>query len=137
MSHFTQLHTKITEVTHLVTALADVGYAEVEVHEAAQPLFGYRGDARPRRAHVIVRRGRVGPAANDLGFERQRDGTFRAWISEFDARRHNRAWLGRLEARYVYHATRATLTRQGFSVVGEETDRDGTVRLTLTRQAGY
>jgi hypothetical protein len=137
MSHFTQLRTKITDVPHLVAALGDVGYETVEVHESAQQLYGYLGDVRAQRAEVIVRRAHVGVSSNDLGFERQPDGTFRAWISDFDARKHNEAWLHRLEARYAYHATRATLAQQGFSVIGEETDRDGTVRLVLTRQVGY
>ncbi|MBL7497507.1 DUF1257 domain-containing protein [Frankia sp. CNm7] len=135
MSHFTQLRTKITELEHLVAALADVGYATVETHDEARPLRGYQGDRRRQRAHVIVRRQHVGAASNDLGFERQEDGTFRAWISEYDVRELGAGWLGRVEARYAYHATRATLARQGFSVAREETDRDGTVRLVLTRQA--
>ena len=137
MSHFTRLQTKIKEVEPLVAALADVGYPTVEVHEEAVPLRGWLGDRRQQQAHVVVRRRHVGRLSNDIGFERQADGTFQAWISDYDRHRHDQKWLRRLEARYAYHATRQTLARQGFSVVGEEQEADGTIRLVLRRQVGY
>lgn len=133
MSHFTTLRTQITDIDALVAALADVGYRDVEVHDHAQPLFGYRGDVRSERAHVIIRRRHVGHASNDIGFERQPDGRFRAVISEYDRARYNETWLGRLTARHAYHATARTLAAQGFDLVDEQTDRDGTVRLVLRR----
>ena len=44
MSHFTVIKTQLRDQIALVKALADVGYARVELHEAAQPLVGYQGD---------------------------------------------------------------------------------------------
>lgn len=133
VSHFTTLRTRITDRAALVAALSDVGYPEVEVHDDAQPLYGYQGDVRAQRAHVIVRRRHVGHSSNDLGFEQGADGTYRAVISEYDSARHGEAWLRRLTARHAYHATRATLTAQGFDLVDERSERDGTVRLVLRR----
>lgn len=133
MSHFTTLRTRITDRDALVAALADVGYPDVEVHDQAQPLYGFQGDRRAQRAHVIVRRQHVGAASNDLGFEQQADGHFTAVISEFDRHRHDEKWLRRVTARHAYHATTATLTSQGFDLVDERSERDGTVRLVLRR----
>lgn len=51
MSHYTTLDTTIVSTEFLVQALADLGFADVEVHEAAQPLVGWRGifgRTRPR-----------------------------------------------------------------------------------------
>jgi hypothetical protein len=133
VSHFTTLRTQITDTDALVAALADMGYDEVEVHDEAQPLIGYLGDTRRQRAHVIVRRRHVGRVSNDIGFERQADGHFTAVISDYDRPRHGEAWLARLTARHAYHAAATTLAAQGFDLVDEQTDRDGTVRLVLRR----
>ena len=56
----------------------------IEIHKEPQALYGYQGDIRSEKAHIIIRRQNVGTAANDLGWERQPDGTYRAWISEYD-----------------------------------------------------
>ena len=135
MSHFTTLVTQITDIDALVAALADVGYGNVEVHDLSQPLYGYQGDMRPERAHVIVRRKHVGEASNDIGFERQPEGEYRAWISEFDRHTHDERWLGQVTARHAYHLTQKTLTRQGFNLVDEHNEHDGTVRMVLRRMA--
>lgn len=133
MSHFTTLKTSITDADALVAALADVGYPTVEVHEEAVALYGYEGDRRRQRAHVVIRREHVGEASNDIGFERQPDGRYRAWISEYDRRRHDEGWLTRVTARHAYHATQRTLAAQGFNFVDEQQDPDGTVRMVLRR----
>lgn len=133
MSHFTTLTTQLTDTDALIAALADVGYDQIETHDQAQPLYGYQGDQRADRAHVIVRRRHVGRLSNDIGFLRQPDGRFLAVISDYDRARHDQAWLGRLTARHAYHVTTKTLATQGFDLVEEEAERDGTVRLVLRR----
>lgn len=135
MSHFTTLKTQITDAEALVAALADVGYNAVEVHDNAQPLKGYLGDRRRQRAHAIIRRKHIDRASNDIGFERQPDGYFRAVISDYDRAKHNEKWLGRVTARHAYHATTKTLAAQGFDLVREEQDHDGTMRMVLRRVA--
>ncbi len=133
MSHFTTLSTQLTDVDALCAALREVGYSEVEMHDQPQPLFGYQGDRRPERAHVIIRRQHVGSASNDLGFVRQDDGRFLAVISDYDRHRHDQAWLGRVTARHAYHVTAKTLAAQGFDLTSETTEQDGTVRMVLRR----
>jgi hypothetical protein len=63
MSHFTRLQTRLVDAGALVKALADMGFAHVEVHDQPQHLFGYRGDRRPETAEVIVRRKYIGPTS--------------------------------------------------------------------------
>lgn len=135
MSHFTTLQTQITDQESLVAALNDVGFSQVEVHAEAQPLRGYMGDRRAQRAHVIVRRQHVGEASNDIGFERGTDGSYNAWISEYDHDHYHydEGWLGKVTARHAYHATQKTLVNQGFNVVQEQSAEDGTVRMVLRR----
>ncbi len=68
----------------LLAALAELGYGEVEEGEAL-PLYGYRGDRRVETAEIVVRRGHVGQASNDLGFARTPAG-YVPIISEYDQR---------------------------------------------------
>ena len=68
----------------LIAALGDLGYTEIERGEEL-PLFGYRGDMRAERAHLVVRRKHIGTASNDLGFARTSQG-YTPIISEYDQR---------------------------------------------------
>jgi Protein of unknown function (DUF1257) len=132
MSHFTTLRTQIADVKALQTALADLGFKDVEVYEKAQPLHGYRGDERQQTAEVIVRRRHIGLLSNDLGFKRNATGTFDAIISDFDRRTYSQEWLDRLTQRYAYHVARAKLEEQGFVLTSEE-QKDGKIHLVLRR----
>jgi hypothetical protein len=62
----------------LLSALADLGYNEVEEGEAL-PLYGYQGDRRQETAAIVVRRRHLGSASNDL------DGYLPS-VSEYDQR---------------------------------------------------
>ena len=135
MSHFTRIKTRITDKAALVKALGDVGYKTVEAHGTPQHLYGFLGDRRAQTAEVIVRRKYIGWLSNDVGFSRSADGSFEAIISNYDRRKHSRAWLDRLTQRYAYHVARAKLQEQGFDLVSEETPRDGRIHLVLRRLA--
>jgi hypothetical protein len=131
MSHFTRLRTRITDVPALTKALADVGFKTVEVHDTPQHLYGFMGDPRAQTAEVIVRKKHIGWLSNDIGFQRQPDGTFEALISEYDRRKYSPQWLEKLTQRYAYHAARAKLAEQGFDLVSEDTAKDGRIHLVL------
>ena len=135
MSHYSEVVIEFTDEGCLVAALNRLGFqGKVEVHREAQPLYGYQGDVRPQKANIIIRREHVGPAANDLGFERQPDGKYRAWISEFDQRQngYNDAWMGKLKQAYGIEKARAEARKRGYRVSEQKLD-DGRVRLTLRR----
>jgi hypothetical protein len=107
MSHYVECTPGFKDRTALIEALVAVGFdrSQIEVHEQAVPLYGYQGDERPQRAHIVIRRAHVGRAANDVGWERLPDGTYRAWISEFDSRhRFSPALQNRIKQEYAYHA---------------------------------
>jgi len=135
MSHYCEVAIELTDEGCLVAALSRLGFqGKVEVHQEAQTLYGYKGDARPQKAHIIIRRQHVGRAANDLGFERQADGKYRVWVSEFD-QSHNgydNAWLGRLKQAYGIEKVRKEAKKRGYRIAEEKQD-NGTVRLVLRR----
>jgi hypothetical protein len=135
MSHYTVIETQFASAEHLVEALRDMGFAEVELHAEPQPLVGWMGDRRETLANVIVRRKHVGACSNDIGFLQTPSGYFEAQISDFDQVRFGPAWMRGLTQRYAYHVATDMLAAQDFETVQESREQDGTIRLTLRRMA--
>lgn len=133
MSHYVECCPGFKDREALVEALVAVGFdrSQIELHQDAVALYGYRGDERPQRAHIVIRREHVGQAANDVGWERLPDGTYRAWISEYDQRhRFIEAMQNRIKQEYAV----AALSRQARSV-GRTVERcpraDGAIELRI------
>lgn len=119
MSRYCSVKTEFTDQDALVAALIEMGWTQdqIEVHEAAEHLFGYQGDQRNEMAHIIIRRHNVGRASNDVGFFRKSDGTYSAIISDYDKGKLNNAWMGKLRGEYAVSRVRQqvrgrTITRE-------------------------
>jgi Protein of unknown function (DUF1257). len=131
MSHFTIIKTQLRDRDLLCQALQKMGFDTVELHDTPQPLYGYEGDMRPERAEVIVRRQFIGELSNDIGFQKQKDGSYSAIISDFDRWQYDQQWLGKLGQCYGYLALLKSAQEQGLTVDVAETLADGTIRLVL------
>lgn len=134
MSLYLEMTTEFSDVECLKKALEELGFkGKVEVHQTAQNLYGYHGDIRPQKAHVIIRRQYVGGASNDLGFERQVNGTYKAIISEYDEKcGYNGKWLGKLKQAYTVEKIAKEAVRSG-RTVHKTKDANGKVRLVLVK----
>jgi hypothetical protein len=126
MSHFTRLKTRLKVREHLIAALEDLGY---ECEEGTVEVRGFGGN----RTSVDIRV-RTKSAGYDIGFRRNGGGYelvadwwgIREWTQE--------SFLGAVTQRYAYRAARAALEQeQDFSLVSEEVDEDGRIRLVLRR----
>lgn len=88
MSEYVTYNTRaIRNQEVLLAALAELGWdqGKVEVHEQPVALYGYHGDQRPEKAHIVIRRNQTGVgSSNDIGFVRQDDGTYKPIISAYD-----------------------------------------------------
>lgn len=135
MSHYTTLKTVFVSEEHLVLALQDMGFSDVERHDEAQPLVGWMGDTREARAEVIIRRKHLSGSSNDIGFARRADGRFEAMISDYDRRHYGNLWLGHLAQRYAYRVARDVLAGQGFDLVEESVGADRQIHLCVRRAA--
>ena len=120
MSAYHTQKTQYKDRDCLVEALAEMGYATVEVHDEAQNLVGYHGDTRSQKANVIVRRQYVGNAANDLGFVKQADGTYSAIVSAYDSGKHNAQWMTKLKVAYTEKVDMKTAKNRGFKFLGKK-----------------
>ncbi len=140
MSEYVIIATTFTDGGHLVEALSDLGFPRdtIEVHDRPVTLSGYRGDARPERAEIVIRRQWVGPGANDIGFARQGDSSFRAIISEYDQRTpgargpYDQAFLGRLAQAYALRTIQHQYRARGYRVQVHR-QSDGTIQVLAER----
>ncbi len=87
MSHFVECQTEFKDPEALVAAIIECGFTEdqIEIHAESTQLYGYQGDVRSQQAHIVIRRQHIATGANDVGWERQDDGSHKAWISEYDS----------------------------------------------------
>jgi uncharacterized protein DUF1257 len=140
MSEYVIIATAFIDAAHLVDALVDVGFPRdtIEVRDHPVTLYGYRGDARPERAEIVIRREYVGRDSNDIGFARQADGTFRAIISEYDQRTagtrgpYGAAFLGRLTQAYSLRTIQHHYRARGYQVQVQR-QSDGTIQVVAER----
>ncbi len=120
MSAYGEFSTVMREGRFLVEALSAMGY-QVEVHPDGTPLFGYHGDERPERAHVIIRRAQLDSASNDIGFVRGADGRYRAILSEYDRSiGYDDKWLGKVQQHYKERQTLAMAQAKGYALRSRE-----------------
>jgi hypothetical protein len=139
MSHYSEVQIEFRDGAALVAALLRLGINPdgIKVHKEAQHLYGYQGDKREQKAHIIIRRQYVQAYANDIGFERQEDGSYRAYISDFDRGSdgngaYGTAWQGRLKQAYGVEKARVEAKKRGYRVSEQKMD-DGRVRLVCKR----
>lgn len=122
MSRYVTVRTEFRDGAALVDALMETGnwtVEQIEVHHEPQNLFGYRGDERAEKAHIIIRRKYVGSASNDLGFIKKEDGTYEVVISEYDSNKYGSKWIGKLKSNYIFHKLHRDQKNLGRSVSRE------------------
>jgi hypothetical protein len=120
MSHYTKVRTTLRDADVLAEALKEVGFAEVEVN----------------RAELIIRRRNAAGASADIGFARSPDGSFIAVMDSMDLGRYGTQWLRRLTQAYGHMAALRYALAHGYEVLTDESEHDGTLRLTLRRFTG-
>ena len=138
MSHFTVVEIEATDTACLIEALETIGYkGKIEAHDRPVTLIGY--DGRPRlledqevRAEIVIRRRHLWEAANDIGFARQADARYVAYISEYD-RSVRPTWHTEVVKEYGAAKAAKELRAQGWKV--EVTRAQGQVRVRGVRYA--
>lgn len=99
----------------------------LEESDELMPLKGYGGDFRKQKANLRIK-GRgwghsqnyVGGASNDLGWERQSDGTYAFHVSEFDTGTYNQKWQKKLLQHYSAEVVREVAIEHGYFLESEE-----------------
>jgi len=125
VSHFTKVKTQMVEKQYLLDALKDLQY---QYEDGDVEISGWRG--AKQRAEVKVRTSNAG---YDIGF--RKNGNCYEMIADWWGIQgiSKNSFAEQLNQRYAYHATRAKLESQGFTLVNEDSEKDGQIRLVLRR----
>ena len=125
MSHFSNIKTKIRNLSSLKAALNDMG---IDWKEGSETIRGYRGQTKD--AQVVVEQNNN----YDFGF---------SWNgSEYELVADLQYWqqpltvdgfLRKVTQRYAYHTIIEETTKQGFEVSEQQKNQDGSIRLVLQR----
>lgn len=125
MSHFTTIKTKIVEKEYLKQALSELGH---NYQEGSVQIRGYQGIQTPVAIKIPTKN-----TGYDIGF-RESENAYEIvadWWGIKDIKQEQ--FLQQVSQRYAYHAAKAKLEEQGFSLVGEETLEGERIHLVLRR----
>ena len=125
MSHFTSIKTKIVEKQYLKQALSELGHI---YQEGNVQIRGYQGIQTSVAIKIPTKN-----TGYDIGF-RKIDNAYEIvadWWGIKDINQNR--FLQQVSQRYAYHAAKAKLEEQGFSLVSEETQEGERIHLVLRR----
>jgi hypothetical protein len=114
--------TQMVEKEYLTQALGDLGHTWRE-GPARLGLFGPRVDIK-----VQVR-------GHNIGFRKAGQTYEMVVVGERGWNANRAQFLQQVSQRYAYHAARAKLEEQGFTLASEEVQQDGRIHLVLRRMA--
>jgi hypothetical protein len=134
MSEYLVCDTEMDDLDVILETLEELGFpsSKVVVHATPVNLEGYRGDQRQQQANIVIKRQQVGAASNDIGFEKQNDGSYKAWVSSYDKSKGLGREItgGRMKRLYNKNKTLREAKRHGMRVQSCE-EEDGKIRMKI------
>ncbi len=132
MSEYMVCDTEMTNLEGILETLSELGFPNVSVHETPVNLEGYGGDQRKQKANIVIKRKLVGAASNDIGFEKQKDGSYKAWVSQYDKNKGlgKEITSGRMKRLYSKNMTIREAKRHGMRIQSCE-EEDGRIKLRV------
>ncbi len=123
MSHISRIKTKMEVKEYVLQALKDLGYS----YEEGSQTINSVGDRMQVDIKIHLRMSYdIGLRSTPNGYEIVAD-----WWGVRGVKQ--KEFSDKLMQRYAYLATKAKLEEQGFSLVSEENQKDGQIRLVLRR----
>ncbi|NEP16940.1 MAG: DUF1257 domain-containing protein [Leptolyngbya sp. SIO4C1] len=129
MSHFSQIKTKIRNLSALQSALTDMG---TDWKIGPKAVRGYQG--KTETAEVVIEQAN----GYDVGFKRGDSGDYElvADLQYWQQGLSVDGFLNQVTQRYAYHTVMNETAQQGFQVAEQQTQQDGSIRLVLQRWGG-
>ena len=125
MSHFSNIKTKIRNISSLKAALNDLG---IDWKEGSKSIRGYQGQTR--QAEVVVEQDNnydIGFSWNGSEYELVAD--LQYWQQPLTVD----GFLRKVTQRYAYNTVIEETTKQGFEISQKQKNQDGSIRLVLQR----
>lgn len=129
MSHFSQIKTKLRNISSLQQALNDVG---VRWETGPRVVRGYQG--KTETAEVVIEQDN----GYDLGFKRNDETGDYELVADLQYWQQPLSvdgFLNQITQRYAYHTVLNESQSKGFQVAEQVDNQDGSIRLVLQRWA--
>ena len=131
MSHFTKCALKMTNLSALKQALADMQLKFTEAEQGQSVMVrGYRGDKL--QAAISIDMGRY-----DIGVIANHDGTYDItadwWGVETTKGVSEEEFKNALNQKYQYHNVKQACEAKGYAVEEEVNEEDGSIRLVVRK----
>ena len=127
MSHFSQIRTKIRNLSSLKSALTDL---EVGWKPGPQKVRGYRNQTHEAEIAIEQENGYdIGFCKNSETNEYELVADLQFWQQPWSVD----SFLNRVTQRYAYHTVMGETARQGFEVAEQQQNKDGSIRFVLQR----
>lgn len=127
MSHFSQIKTKLRNLSSLQLALSDTG---IRWQAGPKAVRGYQGDTTT--ADIVIEQ----ENGYDVGFSQNEEtGNYElvADLQYWQQPLSVEGFLNRVTQRYAYHTVLNESAGQGFQVSEKVANEDGSIRLVLQR----
>lgn len=126
MSHFSRIRTQMAEKQYIIQALDDLGYSYED--KGNTTVRGWQGRTTPAEITVATQN-----KLYNIGFVKNGD-NYEIVADWYEMRGFNQKdFVNKLTQRYAYHTTRAKLEEQGFTLINEESEKDGRIHLVVRR----
>lgn len=135
MSRYCIVETLFIDKHALVLALIETGNwtsDQVVIYDQPSNLYGYKGDVRPEKANIIIRRKNISRASNDIGFIQNEDGQYEAIISHYDSRKFGQQWMNQLKCNYAFHKINIEQQSRGRTVRRMRCEKTGKQKIEIT-----
>ncbi len=127
MSHFSQIKTKLRNLSSLQLALSDAG---VRWQAGPKEVRGYQGDTQT--AEIVIEQDN----GYDVGFKQDSETGNYELVADLQYWKQPlsvQGFLNQVTQRYAYHTVLNESASQGFQVSEQATNDDGSIRLVLQR----
>jgi Protein of unknown function (DUF1257) len=148
VSHFTESEVDFDQSCEpeLVQALKKhFGEDAVKVNDKGIALEGFHGDDRSLldksdpnyapKCEIVIPRRYVGGASNDVGYKRNENGKYTAYISDYDKGGHyNKQKQGKVAAYFSEYMHMKILKKKGYTKIEKKVDEKGIVYLKASKK---
>lgn len=127
MSHFSQIRTKIRNLSALQAALSDLG---TDWKSGPAPVRGYQG--KVETADVVIEQAN----GYDIGFKLNPETKAYELVADLQYWQQPLSvdgFLNQINQRYAFHTIKEATANEGFQVAEQETTEDGAIRLVVQR----
>jgi len=133
MSEYHQVVVEFHDEESLLQSLKEINSNyNPSVHKEAVNLYGYQGDKRVEKAHIVIPRNQVGVASNDVGFLKNKDGSYKMIVSEYDQRTYwTESFVNKLKQTYAKNVILKNSKKMKHKLKSQQVQADGSIKIKV------